>query len=154
MNKRSTFVEKFAVVNLLFKISTEYAKQFSNLNIVGTDAYIIVLKLFWLMKYRITYICWYIHKRIVNFVNPPCLVEWHCQWEWAIHFFQNHKGYVIEPFSPSEVSRSLLVWSMPDVLCISFLVPLPYFQPPSTKEVFLFAETNLHTVFVLIKRKI
>lgn len=45
MNKRGTFVEILAMVNLFFEVSTEYAKQFSNLNVIGTDTYIIVLKL-------------------------------------------------------------------------------------------------------------
>ena len=45
MDKGGTFVEILAVVNLFFKINTENPKQFSNLNIVGTDAHIIMLKL-------------------------------------------------------------------------------------------------------------
>ena len=45
MNERGTFVEILAMVNLFFEVSTEYAKQFSNLNVIGTDTYIIVLKL-------------------------------------------------------------------------------------------------------------
>ena len=42
---------------------------------------------------------------------------------------------MIEPFSRGEASRSLLVWSVPDALCISFLAPLPCFQPPSIKKI-------------------
>ena len=45
MNKGGTFVKILAVVNLFFKVNTENPKQFSHLNIVGTDAHIIMLKL-------------------------------------------------------------------------------------------------------------
>ena len=46
MNQSSTLVEELAVVYLLFKVSTKDPKKLSNLTVVGTDAYIVVLKLF------------------------------------------------------------------------------------------------------------
>ena len=65
MNKGGTLVEILAMVNLFFKVNTENPKQFSNLNIVGTDAHIIMLKLLinGVQNNNI------VHKRIDNLVK-------------------------------------------------------------------------------------